>query len=173
MASTYTLISSQVLASSAASVTFSSIPATYTDLVLRVSARTDRASNSADTLKIVFNSDTTTIYSKTDLTGNGAVANTQRVGPIAYTYFLYMNATTSTGSTFGSVEIYLPSYLSSTSKQISMIGAQEDNSSTAFMAATASLFANSSAISRIDLTSNTSSNFVQYSSFYLYGISSS
>ena len=38
-ANTYTLISSNVLASSAATVTFSSIPATYTDLVLRVSAR--------------------------------------------------------------------------------------------------------------------------------------
>ena len=43
MATTYTLITSQTLASSAASVTFSSIPSTYTDLVLRVSARTDNA----------------------------------------------------------------------------------------------------------------------------------
>jgi hypothetical protein len=32
---TYTLIESQVLGSSAASVTFSAIPATYTDLVLK------------------------------------------------------------------------------------------------------------------------------------------
>ena len=59
-ANTYTLISSNVLGSSAASVTFSSIPATYTDLVLRVSARTD----ADDTSLITFNG-TTTGYSKT------------------------------------------------------------------------------------------------------------
>jgi hypothetical protein len=41
MANTYTLIESQVLGSSAASVTFSAIPATYTDLVLKFSSRND------------------------------------------------------------------------------------------------------------------------------------
>ena len=45
---TYTLISSNVLSSSAASVTFSSIASTYTDLVLRVSARDDRAGSDWD-----------------------------------------------------------------------------------------------------------------------------
>ena len=45
MATTYNLISSNVLSSSAASVTFSSIPAIYTDLVLRCSTRGTGFSN--------------------------------------------------------------------------------------------------------------------------------
>ena len=44
MPATYTLIASNTLSSAAASVTFSAIPATYTDLVLRYSARSDGAS---------------------------------------------------------------------------------------------------------------------------------
>jgi hypothetical protein len=38
MANTYTLIASNTLGASAASVTFSAIPSTYTDLVVRYSA---------------------------------------------------------------------------------------------------------------------------------------
>jgi len=49
---TYTLISSNVLTSSAASVTFSSIPATYTDLVVRLSAR---ATTTASNIWVTFN----------------------------------------------------------------------------------------------------------------------
>ena len=48
MPSTYTLISSNVLASSAASVTFSAIPSTYTDLVVRASIRSDATSDADD-----------------------------------------------------------------------------------------------------------------------------
>ena len=61
---TYNLISSNVLTTAKASVTFSSIPATYTDLVLRVSAR-DSSDTPISTLTMTFNSDTATNYSET------------------------------------------------------------------------------------------------------------
>lgn len=74
MANTYTLISSNTLTSSAASVTFSSIPATYTDLVLRISSRTDAAGATA-TVAAQFNGDTTSAnYSETNLNSDGATA---------------------------------------------------------------------------------------------------
>jgi hypothetical protein len=59
---TYTLISSQTLGSAAASVTFSSIPNTYTDLVLVMSATTTLDGRD---FRLQFNSDTGTNYSST------------------------------------------------------------------------------------------------------------
>jgi len=73
MANTYTLIESQVLGSSAASVTFSAIPATYTDLVLRYSARHNNAFSISQVL-ITFNGDTAANYSETVVYGNSVSA---------------------------------------------------------------------------------------------------
>ena len=66
---TYALIESQVLGSATATVTFSSIPETYTDLVLVVMAKN---SASDGDLCIRFNSDTATNYSYTFMYTNGA-----------------------------------------------------------------------------------------------------
>jgi hypothetical protein len=79
MASTYTLISSQVLGSNTASITFSSIPGTYTDLTLRVSARSDDAGQ-MDYLVTRFNSDSATNYSNTSLYGSGGAAAGNEIG---------------------------------------------------------------------------------------------
>lgn len=72
----YPLISEQVLASAASSVTFSSIPQTYTDLVLEIVNPT--SSNSGTTIQ--FNSDTSysANYSRTALVGNGTSASSFR-----------------------------------------------------------------------------------------------
>ena len=72
---TYDLIQEQVLGSAAASVTFSSIPGTYKDLVLEF---VGSAASTADTPAIRFNGDTATNYSATSLAGNGTTATSQR-----------------------------------------------------------------------------------------------
>jgi len=73
---TYTLINSNTLGSAASSVTFSSIPSTYTDLVLVVSNITNASSTNSVFLR--FNSDTATNYSSTFLEGNGTSATSNR-----------------------------------------------------------------------------------------------
>ena len=70
MANTYTLISSNVLSSSAASVTFSAIPATYTDLVVKTSVR---ETNNSGVMLCKING-TTTGYTGKELTGSGLAA---------------------------------------------------------------------------------------------------
>ena len=174
MASTYTLISSQVLASSAASVTFSAIPATYTDLVLRVSARSDSASQTVDTMKIIINADSTTNYSDTYLYSIGTVGSGRQTST-ASDKIMGIDAALSTANTFSSNEIYIPNYNSTTSKPFSSFDVSENNSVTTgnFQIDTAAhLYAGTSAITSIGLSVVTV-NFIQYSSFYLYGISSS
>jgi hypothetical protein len=61
---TYVAIAEQTLGTAAASVTFSSIPGTYTDLVLVLSVQ----DASGNTFALQFNGDTSTNYS-TVLTG--------------------------------------------------------------------------------------------------------
>lgn len=174
MATTYTLISSNVLTSSAASVTFSSIPATYTDLVLRISARSN-AGGSYNLFKITYNS-VSTSYSDTLLYKDGTNATPQSQRASSTTFYsnagtgLPFNDSGSTANTFGSTEIYIPSYTASQNKPASVFSVQEDNSTTQYMAVDASLWSNTAAITSIIIAQNGGS-FVSGSSFYLYGIS--
>jgi hypothetical protein len=163
---TYTLISSQVLGSSAASVTFSSIPQTYKDLVLKVSSRID-FSDTVFTLAAQFNSDTGANYSSRYIRGSGTavISSTGGTGAI---YLGLQNANTSTANTFGNLEIYIPNYAGSQQKSVSVNSVEENNTTAAYSAIVAGLWSSTSAITSISLF--TSYNLLQYSSFYLYGI---
>jgi len=168
MASTYTLISSQVLASSAASVTFSSIPATYTDLVLKVSARTD-VSAVTDTLVFYLNY-APSLWSQTNVSGSGTAATSTRTTSVTY-FGQPINGNTSTSNTFTNTEIYIPSYNASQNKPISGFSSTENNTAASTISSGAGLWRSTAAISAITLTPLTGTNFVTNSSFYLYGIS--
>jgi hypothetical protein len=171
---TYTLISSNVLSSSAASVTFSAIPSTYTDLVLRLSARS--SANTVASYHLVTYNGSSTSYSDTLLykDGTNATPQSQRgTGGAWYSYAgvgLPISADQSTANTFSSDEIYIPSYTASQYKPASVFGTQENNSTAQKMAVDASLWSNTAAITSITLTCGDPS-YVSGSSFYLYGIS--
>ena len=170
MATTYTLISSNTLSSSAASVTFSSIPATYTDLVLKVSVRGDAAVVS-NNLYCRFNGDTGANYSYTQLYGNGATAASANGSPTNPSIYQGNVGASATASTFSNVEIYIPSYTATQKKPFSADSAHETNATTAYRSANALLWQTTSAITSIDITIAGGSSFVSGSSFYLYGIS--
>ena len=171
MPTTYTLINSNVLSSSAGSITFSSIPATYTDLVVRCSVRTDN-SDYYDGFKIVLNSDTTTQYSYRSLRGTGSAAASNAASSAANALNQYFaNGDTATANSFGSAEIYLPSYTSTANKPFSLFGVNETNATTAQLGAIAFLYRNATAISTFYLEPNAGGSFLTGSSFYLYGIS--
>ena len=74
--STYEPIASQTLASAAASVTFSSLPQNYTDLIVVVDGETDSANTN---ILLEYNSDTGSNYSVTILFGDGSSAGSARV----------------------------------------------------------------------------------------------
>lgn len=174
MVATYTLISSNVLSGTAASVTFSSIPNTYTDLVLRVSARTDRAATISQEMRLRFNGSTSTIYSNTGLYGANSTA-TSEIASAQNALFRVrqLPAADATANTFGSIEVYVPSYLASQNKPISSFGANENNTAAdGYVDVNAGLWGSTAAITQIDCILP-SGNFVSGSSFYLYGIKNS
>lgn len=168
MANTYTLISSNVLSSSAASVTFSAIPSTYTDLVLRCSVRSDAAS-AQEVIYINPNTLTTNQTSRV-LEGNGANGVGSSATSRIETRGVGANAT---ANTFSSSETYIPNYASASVHPVSSFGVGENNNTVAVMNVVASLWNSATAISSISITRAIGSNFVSGSSFYLYGIKNS
>ena len=176
---TMTLIASSTVGSGGvSSVTFSSIPATYTDLVLKCSARTDTTNSDIgistfQTNYLRFNNYTATnVHKSLYLYGNGSSAASGNAGP--ETIFRAVGAANanSTANTFANTEVYIPNYTSSNYKSVSwdMVGENNCTTSAAFLSA--GLFSLTNAITEIDIFTS-SGNYVAGSTFYLYGIASS
>lgn len=171
MATTYMLISSQVLGSSASTVTFSSIPQSYTDLVLLYSGRVSPNANVEASINLRFNGDTASNYSSSLFSGNGSTTAFSLDSNQTNAYIFYgLTADNSTANTFGNGEIYIPNYTSSSNKSFSSFGVAETNATAARIGNTSLLWRNTAAITSISLTPF-SGSFVTNSSFYLYGIS--
>jgi hypothetical protein len=158
-------------AAGASSVTFSGIPQTgYTDLVIKMSTRNADNVNSFAHVNIRFNGDTGSNYQNRSIRGDGGSAistNSTNTFIIAS----YSNGNAATANSFGSGEVYVPNYTSSNQKSVSIEGVNETNASTAYMNITAGLWTGTSAITSINLSDQiTGNNFVQYSTFYLYGV---
>jgi hypothetical protein len=77
---TYVPIATQTLSASAATITFSSIPQTYNDLVLVLQG----TSSAAQDVRTVINGDTATNYSLNVIYGNGTTASAYRGSNLAY-----------------------------------------------------------------------------------------
>ena len=173
MANTFVKIASATVGSGgAASIDFTSIPSTYTDLCVLLSLRGDAASSYNDSY-VQFNNDTAGNYSMCRLYGTGSStasdsltsgANFGRVGSSV--------GSTSTSNTFANVMIYIPNYTGSTAKSFMSDGVTENNGSGAFAVLYADLWSGTAAISTVKIF-GLSTNFVQYSTATLYGIKKS
>lgn len=171
MAQTYTLISSSVLTSATANLTFSSIPATYTDLVLRMSLKSSAAAT-AGSMYLTFNG-TAAAYSFTKGTSDGTTLTAALAN--SGTAIFWTNSVEGTDAavtnTFSSNEIYISSYASTTvGKVLTGFSAQENNATAAYLGISTGMWENNAAITSITLNTN-GNNWAIDSSFYLYGIS--
>jgi len=165
MANTFTLISSVTVGSGgAANIEFTSIPATYTDLLIKTSYRGTSAHIAYDT-SISFNGSSSNFAGK-GLYGSGSAVNPQSIGN---TPGLYVGAN-ATANTFSNGEYYIPNYTSSNYKSFYVDEVSENNASTAYIYMNGMLWSQSAAITSITLAP-ASGTFVQYSTAYLYGIS--
>ena len=160
---TYTLISSNTLGSSASTVTFSSIPATCTDLILVVQA--SLTLNAGD-LALQFNGDTATNYSMTYLTGTGAAASSGRETTKAYiTCEWNSGVTTSQGNTAHIVNIM--DYSNAATYKTVLARGNHANTGTD---AVVGLWRSTAAINSVLIKTANSQTFAAGSIFKLYGI---
>ena len=170
---TMTLIGSPIVVGSggASSVTFSSIPATYTDLVVKCSIRST-GGTSQDYISFTFNGSGGTAYSDKRLEGYGSSTGSASDSSAAAVYAYLANGNTSTTSTFSNAEIYIPNYTSANYKSFSIDGVTENNATAALDSLVTGLWSNTSAVTSISIICG-NGNVAQYSTFYLYGIASS
>jgi hypothetical protein len=171
MANTYIQIGSTVTvgAGGSATITFSSIPSTYTDLVLVCSLRSDKPTFGFSNYNLSINGSTST-FSVRYLEGNGASATT---GTAVTGMAGNINGPASTASTFSNTQFYFPNYAGSTNKSYSLDHVTEANATTAWMDLIAGLWSTTSAITSLTLTEGNASVFSQYSTASLYGIKNS
>jgi hypothetical protein len=168
MPNTLIPIQTYTLSSSASSVTFSNIPQNYTDLVLKVSARTTTGSFPDGRLQ--FNNDTGSNYNWRNAYGTGSGAGSNNGGTTTSIAFGTLVGSSETANTFTSSEIYIPNYAGSTQKSVSSDSVTETNASTAYMAILAGLWTSTSAITSINISTSATA-FAQYTTATLYGVS--
>jgi hypothetical protein len=153
-------------AAGAASVTFSGIPQTgYTDLVVKVSARTNYA-GAFDNTVVQFNGSASS-YTLRFVYGNGSSTGSATDTKI----YDYTDGNTNTASTFNNSEFYIPNYTSANYKSVSNDSVLENNATSAVTYLGAALWSNTAAITSIALAPYQSgASYMQYSTFYLYGV---
>jgi hypothetical protein len=144
---------------------FSSIPATYTDLRLVVSART----SAADNLSIRINSDTGTNYSELGMMGNGAAASSWIRSNATYIRPTNGIGTPTAANTFMIGTFDFMSYAGSANKSI-LITASNDQNGSGDTVREIGLWRNTVAITAIRVLTNFAATFQTGTTVTLYGI---
>jgi hypothetical protein len=172
MALTHTLISSTVISSSPPmTVTLSSIPQTYTDLVLVGSVRDIAEMQTILGLNARINS-ANTGYFWTNIRGTGGASFTSNSDG-SYAEIGSLLASSATANTFTSFELYFPSYATAQSKPFSMFSSSVNTNSANGLFTFISSNRNTSTSAMSSITFYSTSGFAIGSSFYLYGIKNS
>jgi hypothetical protein len=158
MATTYVPLATQTLSSAASSVTFSSIPQTYTDLVLVVAGGTTVTTD----VYIEFNGDTGTNYSRTYLGGNGTSASSGRSTSTTAIPSFYIGSSQSTGYA------HIMSYANTNVNKTILT---RSSSADVFVLTNVGLWRSTAAINSIKILT-VGTNLSSGSTFNLYGIAS-
>ena len=172
MAYTYSKIATYTVGSGGVnSINFINIPQTYTDLVLKLSARSTQTDFEVTDVNVSFNG-VTTNQSERNLRAypTTSITSQTRTDIILGN----MPSAINTTSTFANSEMYIPNYTSSNNKSSSVDGVSESNTNSGFywwVNMGANLWSNSSAITSITLRANNGDwNFAQHTTAHLYGI---
>jgi hypothetical protein len=160
MATTYIPLATQTLSSAATSVTFSSIPNTYTDLVIVHSGYSSTLFGS----NLNFNGDTATNYSQTGINGNGTSATSYRDSNNTKVNAVGLFNTT---GDMGANITHIMNYSNSTTYKtvLSRMG-----SSGWGTRANVSIWRSTAAINSITITSSSADTYSAGSTFSLYGV---
>jgi hypothetical protein len=163
MPATYEPIATTTLTGAVATITFNSIPNTYTDLRLVLGIRNMTASTTS--FYVILNNDSATNYSYTFLGGNGNTATSNR----GTTTNLFLNGTYTLSATqpaLSTIDIF--SYAGSTYKTLLSSLSADQNGTGGFQCNTVGMWRNTAAITRVDF--KTTSTFAANTVATLYGI---
>lgn len=170
MALTYTAIQTTTLTGNASTITFNSIPTIYQNLVLYVSARTDRASW-IDYLRCRFNGDTGANYESYRYIAYSTVRGEATYeGGLTSMLTGYCGAANGQSGMFGNSEIWIIDYQATKRKYIIAEGRITDTGTNRELGMLNSRWNTTSAITSITLLPQIGSNFVSGTTATLYGL---
>lgn len=161
---TYEPIATNTLTTAAASITFSSIPATYTDLRIVV---VGQGSSGFDPV-VQFNSDTATNYSCTEIVGTGTAASSDRQTSSNFISFP-VSSGMAQSSNWNLITYNIFSYAGSTYKTC-LATLNDDLNGSGSVNIMVGLWRSTSAINTFVIKSNPSGNFAIGTIATLYGI---
>jgi hypothetical protein len=155
---TYEPIATNTLGSATSTVTFSSIPQGYTDLIVVFNGR----GTSGTGLYLQFNGDSNSNYSHTRILGDGTEVISQRGTNNTVGSFLSIISTVQ-----NNVIAQVQNYSNSTTFKTTLA---RSNNTTGYMGAYVSLWRSTAAINSVTITTGTADTYVAGSTFTLYGI---
>ena len=162
MATTYEPIASQTLGSDSSTVSFTSIGADWTDLIVVIHARNTNASTDRQ-IYCRFNGDSGSNYSYTDIRGNGSAVTSNRGSS---TTFILSGLAEDADDAYSISVIQVMSYASTSVYKTTLVaGASAGNR----VDRTVGLWRDTSAVTSIDLALNGDS-YKAGSTFSLFGI---
>jgi hypothetical protein len=159
---TYESIATTTLGSNQTSVTFSSIPSTYTDLI--IVASTSLVAVGATNYLVTYNSDTGSNYSGTYLYGSGSATGSGRVTSTNNMDISYQPTTS-----IGNFIFQVFNYANTTTNKTSL--SRSNNATSGGAYAYVGLWRSTAAITTISIAGGTN-NIASGSTFSLYGIAS-
>lgn len=152
-------------AGGASSISFTSIPSTYKHLQVRYIARSAGANGS---LRMTFNSDSSSNYSYHELSGDGSTASAAAATSLA---FIYCGQYFNTASTFAAGIIDILDYASTNkNKTARILSGRDENGTGRIFLQSGAWFNSSNAISTLTISRESTNDIAQYSTFALYGI---
>lgn len=161
MPSTYEVIATSTLTSSASTVTFSSISSAYTDIVAICST-----TNTVSACNFAFrlNGDTTATYSRTRITGNGTSATSGTSGASTNTYLYFGDV--GNPNVPAVAQVHLMNYSNTTTYKTAIgLSGEADIQTNGIVG----IWRNTSAVNSITFLPDANS-FASGSTFTLYGI---
>ena len=161
---TYVALATQTLASPAVSATFSSIPSGYTDLRIVLS---NGNTNNPSNIAIQFNGVTSgSLYSNTNLYGNGSSAGSNRLSNRSDGIYIDYNVTFSSSSN-ANIIYDIMSY-ANTSTYKTVLG--RVNAAGSATEAAVGTFRSTNAITDVTITTASANTFSTGTVFSIYGI---
>lgn len=156
-------------AGGSSAITFSSIPSTYTHLQVRYIARS-AVSDVSDNIWSRFNSDTGSNYTFHLLEGTGSAAAAGAGTSQTRNLFGRCAGNTAGSNIFGAAVIDILDYANTNKYKTIRNLAGDDRNGGGSIRFESGLWLNTAAVNTLTITTNGFGNFLQYSSFALYGI---
>jgi hypothetical protein len=178
MANTMTKIASITVTSGVNPVTFTSIPQTYTDLIVKISARAGGATDAGQGFYVQINGSATAVYSATKVQYYDTVVRSYRNSANNAWLEIPLDNAANTANVFSSAEIYIPNYSNTSNYKSGIIDSVKEQNGTGgaftYSSLEAVLWRSTAAITQLEIGTNiTSPLYYGGSTFTLYGIKNS